>query len=467
MERKLVNLAALRLWENNPRVEPSIDQMDELDKIYNFSSTQSESTSKRQLMNLASSIAENGYQNAIEPILVTQEGSSYVVHDANRRLSAIKLLRNPDDYREILDDRDYRKLKKLAKEYSENIPNSLEVIVFGDNEHDKLKEILNRKHNGPQDGAGTIPWSPDAKARFSGRQTLSDKLEAPFESQFGESLTSYLGGSNATTSTRRVFNSSPVKEYLSINDPDNITPDELDKVKELADEIKGYCQEKGILISRLKKDDIKQDIIVPLQEKTQGTVRSTKLAAKRLNHDFANRFATNRDRHLGAKYNRPEWMTEEVEFEEVNFLLSALNAYGVLEDDSIKRWAKAFLIAPAVRVIYELSLLSLDKSCVEVVLPNSSVSVQHKKNVSYVHELFKDHNFQRYLSDGRIIFDTFQEAHSVIGKTDFGESVDYSELASHKTMKDLDIDTILRLSNEAVLFAMLCQQYVQFKKQNT
>jgi hypothetical protein len=32
-------------------------------------------------------------------------------------------------------------------------------------------------------------------------------------------------------------------------------------------------------------------------------------------------------------------------------------------------------------------------------------------------------------------------------------------------MKDYDIDTIMRLSNDAVLFAMLCQQYVQFKKQ--
>jgi hypothetical protein len=30
-------------------------------------------------------------------------------------------------------------------------------------------------------------------------------------------------------------------------------------------------------------------------------------------------------------------------------------------------------------------------------------------------------------------------------------------------MKDYDIDTIMRLSNDAVLFAMLCQQYVQFK----
>lgn len=63
------------------------------------------------------------------------------------------------------------------------------------------------------------------------------------------------------------------------------------------------------------------------------------------------------------------------------------------------------------------------------------------------------------------LYSTFQEAHNVIENTDFGESVEYSSLGSHKSMKDYDIDTIMRLSNDAVLFAMLCQQYVQFKKQ--
>ena len=64
-------------------------------------------------------------------------------------------------------------------------------------------------------------------------------------------------------------------------------------------------------------------VIIPLQEKGQGTVRSPRLAAKRLNHDFASKFATNRDRHLGAMYNNPEWMTDAPEFEDTNFMLSA------------------------------------------------------------------------------------------------------------------------------------------------
>lgn len=464
---KNVDVSDLRLWEKNPRVEPSIDQMDELNKIYNFSAP-SQSTSKRQLMNLASSIAENGYQNEAEPILATRAGDKYVIHDANRRLSAIKLLQHPDRYRELLDDQDYKKLKNLVAEYPQNIPSSLDIVVFGDDEQDKLKEILNRKHNGPQDGAGTIPWSTEAKARFSGKQTFSDKLETPFQNQFGDSLTSYLGGSNAMTSTRRVFNSAPVRKYLDIKNPDIITPEQLDKVKEVADAVKGYCQENGTLISRLKSDDIKQDIIIPLQEKGQESVWSPGLAAKRLNHDFASKFATNRDRHLGARYNNPEWMIDAPEFEDTNLMLAALNAYGVLKGDEIERLAKAYLIAPAIRVIYELSLLALVKSGIEITDTETPIEVsrKHKEHVSHVHSLFKDGKFQNYLQAGRIIFDTFNEAQSVIEHTDFGESVEYSSLMSHKSMKDCDIDTIIRLSNDAVLFAMLCQQYVQFKKQS-
>lgn len=47
--------------------------------------------------------------------------------------------------------------------------------------------------------------------------------------------------------------------------------------------------------------------------------------------------------------------------------------------------------------------------------------------------------------------------------TDFGSSVDLSQLTSHKSVKDLNIDTIVRLFEEAVLFAVLCQQYVMYK----
>lgn len=467
MKRERVGVDNLLLWEANPRVEAADSQMDELDKIYNFSNPSSQNTSKRQLMKLIESIAVNGYQNDVEPILTVRKGQKFVVQDANRRLSSIKLLRNPDRYRDILDEKDYRRVKSLSEEYPTNIPSHLYVVVFEDDEEATLKDILSRKHNGPLDGVGTLPWSTEAKGRFfAQKKSLADRLEAPFEEQFGQSLTSYLGGSNAITSTRRVFGFSDVKKYLNIEDEDNITSDELDRVKEFADEIKGYCQEHEMLLSRLRKDDVRQNIIIPLQEKKNSTTVTPLIAVKRTRQELLGNVATNRDRHPGARYNNQSWLDiNNPDFLDVNFLLVGLAANGKLDGEGYQRWAKAYLLAPAIRVIYELSLLSIVKADIGVVLPQCNVSKEHKKNVNVIHELFKtDPHFLQFLSEGRIVFDTFSEAQSVIMHRDFGASVDDANLASHKSAKDYSIQTVIDLFDDAVLFAVLCQQYTLFKK---
>ena len=184
--------------------------------------------------------------------------------------------------------------------------------------------------------------------------------------------------------------------------------------------------------------------------------------------EFLDSFSTNLDRHLGARYNKQRWLDfNNTDFQEVNFILVGLMANGKLEGEGNARWAKAYLLAPSIRVIYELSLLSIVKSNLNISLPNPSVSKQHKENVTFVQNLFKDQLFWNYLSSGKILFDTFQEAKATINNTDFGASVDYAQLASHKSVKDFDIDTIIRLFNEAVLFAILCQQFVLFQRSNT
>lgn len=128
MQREVVSVDKLLLWQENPRVKAADSQMKELDNIYNFSNASSQKTSKRQLMKLVESIAENGYQNDVEPILVKREGDCFVVQDANRRLSSIKLLLDPDKYREILDEKDFEKVKSL-KRVSSSIANHGPFVV--------------------------------------------------------------------------------------------------------------------------------------------------------------------------------------------------------------------------------------------------------------------------------------------------------------------------------------------------
>lgn len=464
MVRRRVKVDDLLLWEQNPRVEYAENQLDEINNIYNSSNINSQSTSNRQLMNLAKSIAEDGYQNEAEPILTIEKDGKYIVRDGNRRITCVKMLRNPQQYKAILDDADLTRLQDLAHRHKSNIPDTLEVLVFQENEEAKLKNIIRRKHDGPQDGAGTLPWPSVAKGRFYNKKDFTGKLEEQFEEQFGQSLTSYIGGSNAVTSTRRVFNSSPAKKYLAIENIDNPTGEELDRVKALADETKAYIQETGAQLSRLKISEIRESIIDPLSTKNQ-----TKPSWNTISKNKAAKFKGNQAKkfgQLGGRYNFPTNIDyDNPDNEHLNFLLTALADFGQLKGVYSDRMEKAYLLAPAIRVFYELALLMISKAKLNGInLPNSDVSKELKENVNYMHEEFKnDKHFLTYLSNSRTLFDTYQEANSVINGTNFAQSASNSNLSSHKGSKDYDLDVIIHLFNDGVLFALLSEQYVKYR----
>lgn len=106
------------------------------------------------ILELMKSIAETGYSDA-EPLLVVQDGADdkYTVVEGNRRLTAIKLLNNPelakvrkDSVREILSE---------AKVIPEDVP----VIVY-----DKREDILD--YLGYRHITGVKEWGPLEKARY-------------------------------------------------------------------------------------------------------------------------------------------------------------------------------------------------------------------------------------------------------------------------------------------------------------
>lgn len=476
MPMKTVNVAVsdLLLWEKNPRVATGRDQKESLNNIYNSGSAASARTSQRQLMNLVESIAVNGYQNEIEPIIVVAkdgENGKYVVQDANRRLSAIMLLSDPEKYEDILEDKDYEKVLKLSEEYKDNIPKMLEVVVFPnttDDEKTALREVLARKHNGPMDGAGTVPWGTEAKDRFFNRSnSFTDHLEGAFAQQYEQNLTDYLGGSNSVTSTRRIFDSKIVKGYLNIKDLDDISQDELEKVKNLADEVKAYAREHNIIFSRFRSEDLKS-IINPEREKG---INNTELNFKRVislsRQEFLRRQITKRDRVLGYRWLQPTFVNlDDMMFEEVNMLLLGLSEYGDLKGDADKRLLKAYLLAPAIRSFFELSLQALEKGNYATL--EHGVSRKHKDNVRNVHENhLKNKKFYQYLDDNGILFDSYTEAESVIEGTDFAETAYRANSTAHKSMKNILMNDFLSWFNDAVLFAMLCEQYAKYRSQDS
>lgn len=464
MRRETVNVSQLKLSQENPRVGETDSQINSMELIYNSSNEQPQRKSRRQLIKLAESIALNGYQNEVEPIITTESvDNTFVVMDANRRLTAIRLLTAPDKYKDILSASDLSHLKKLAADPEAQIPTQLEIVVFGSDEDAELHEILERKHGGPLDGVGTVPWSPVAKSRFFGREEFPDKLEEPFEHQFGQSLSSYLGGSQSVTSTRRIFNFKAVRNYLDIKNPDKPTQEELDKVKSVADETIKYCDSNQIPLSRLNKHEVTEGIINPLINRGSAVTTDPDKSAKRifLQKMYAESIKT--ERQLGSRYNRPQWIVPDPNFRDLNCLLAGLMDNGELIGEDGRRKLKTYLLSPAIRSIYELAFLGVNTSGVNISLPQP-ISTHHDLNVEYMYSLFINNYFKQYLSEREILFTTFQEANSVIDTTDFKTAVSQSQLSAHKSARNLDIDQVKLAFNTAVLFALLCEHYVAFLK---
>ena len=78
---------------------------------------------------------------------------SYIVLEGNRRLTAIKLLDNPDL---VSNQALNKKVKKLLKEQIGVIPQELSCVIF--KSQNDAYEFIELKHTGEQGGAGTVNW---------------------------------------------------------------------------------------------------------------------------------------------------------------------------------------------------------------------------------------------------------------------------------------------------------------------
>lgn len=149
-QAKKVPLALLDFDENNPRFTP--------DKQPDGSSDGaiiSMMAASADLAELIQSISTSGYIN-IEPLIVIERGGRLAVLEGNRRLAAVKALRDPS----------------LAKQARISVPQMEpeklatldELLAFRVATEDDARDLIGFKHiNGPQ------AWDAFAKARFAAR----------------------------------------------------------------------------------------------------------------------------------------------------------------------------------------------------------------------------------------------------------------------------------------------------------
>lgn len=162
-----VKLDQLFLWPENPRHEELDGERDAIAEL----------CSSEDIDALARDIARFGTNPAERLILVPRDvdepltdKSVYVVAEGNRRVCAMKLLRDPA----LAPSRIRPSIEASSKIWI--APNTIDCVVITD--PDLRKHWLERMHGGVQGGIGRKPWSSEQKTRFlgSGRNTIAQAL---------------------------------------------------------------------------------------------------------------------------------------------------------------------------------------------------------------------------------------------------------------------------------------------------
>ena len=168
-ESKVLNIELLEFDKKNPRLPTSVRNKDDA-SILEYLAT------KTRIENLMTSIGENGFFPG-EAIVVTPRESKYTVIEGNRRLTALRLLQDPDLVK--------RPSIAQAAEDATNKPTEVPVFVVRSRE-DTLQYLGFRHISGVQ------RWDPLAKARY---------LESLFDKSQGEPQQRYISVAREIGST--------------------------------------------------------------------------------------------------------------------------------------------------------------------------------------------------------------------------------------------------------------------------
>lgn len=158
--RALISISDLRINIENPRFEMVGNQRE---AIKTMIEDQGE-----KLLKLAEDIHNEGL-NPGDPIFVVKHEkheNQFNVLEGNRRVTALKLLENPDLIPETNKSL-LNKFKKISERFSKSPIEKVSCIVF--KKEEDAEHWIELKHTGQNDGVGTVGWDAQQKARFDER----------------------------------------------------------------------------------------------------------------------------------------------------------------------------------------------------------------------------------------------------------------------------------------------------------
>ena len=212
IEHLALRIDELLLDLDNPRLGSASSQSEALASIVRLN--------PGHFRNLMASIRDDG----LDPgdslyVLRSEDGRDFVVLEGNRRLSALKVLSNPD----VLAGTDLSEAMKkpLAREstgFERSDVEPIRCVCFGNRED--ANDWIRRRHTGAAGGEGRITWKPLDIQRFSGDYTTVDVIEfvgrnAGYSKEEWEKAQSALGGGKSTNLTR-LLESAAGQSHLGI-----------------------------------------------------------------------------------------------------------------------------------------------------------------------------------------------------------------------------------------------------------
>lgn len=154
-----IELSRLRIDQKNPRLPVSRDS--QLEAYAEMAETQGS-----KLVALCRHIRQHGLNPAQRFIVIPDDDAQFIVLDANRRLTALRALEQPELVVEKLAPGDAKQLKQLSATFDP--PDDVPCIVFAKREDaDPWIELI---HGGESDGAGLVAWTAQQKARHRARR---------------------------------------------------------------------------------------------------------------------------------------------------------------------------------------------------------------------------------------------------------------------------------------------------------
>lgn len=159
-ERQLIPLANLRLNKENDRHGPVLSEHECIEWLLEHH--------RDHMINLASDIAQNGL-SPIEGILVLPAGDEapgdFEVWEGNRRIAALKLLHDPNRCHDATIRRKFSTVRSKAET---PIADTVECTIAPNVE--EAERLIELRHQGRQQGVGTLDWNASQKARHQQRR---------------------------------------------------------------------------------------------------------------------------------------------------------------------------------------------------------------------------------------------------------------------------------------------------------